>query len=739
MTEATGVDLQRLASLLQAISRNAADPHELAEVTYLEVARFTEPDIFEIGLFEGDAYRTLIRVVEGTRVENQQVEDVQNRADLLTWVRKTGEALLISDFEREKDVLPAASILTAEELPSSGLFIPLRFGDRVLGVMSLQSKHSDAFSVEDRDLLAIVSSSITPALATTGLAGEIEFLTLQMLLIQQVSRLLMTLEPLSDRMARIVTLLSQFLEVGEIALYEQVEDEIQMRASTQAINPDESEPQSVPDIVARAIDSGEIQSARSAPDPVEDEALTEAQFAFPLNLVDYHMGALHLCCPDGREFDEDQIRVLEMVSQQLAFAILEARNYAQHQQEAWVTTVLLEVARHAARPGDPLAALQAVLQLATLLVGTEWIILLTPGAPTGQLGIATAAGLKRQQTFALAELEIGIQEIGIDQPLKQYEKPIIVDIPAPMDDILQDDQALCLVLSDGHELLGLLLTENEHLSGKQPSLMAGIAHQISLRLENSRLIEKAAAQRSLERELAMARDIQVSFLPSTIPTVAGWEIGVAWRVAREVGGDFYDFITLPDGPHGNRYGIVIADVADKGIPAALYMALSRTLLRTLALEIFDPGACLERVNQLLIHDTNADLFVSVFYAIWEPETGQLTFANAGHNPPLLFTPRQRGTLLRQHGMVLGVQADSTYKTYEMEIDEEQLLVLYTDGVTDALDANEEFFGIQRLESLVLGMPDWQAQLVARRIEERVLQFTGRRDLFDDLTAIILHR
>ncbi|MGD8632597.1 MAG: GAF domain-containing protein, partial [Anaerolineales bacterium] len=488
MTENAGADLQSITALLQAITRSAADPYELAEVTFLEVARFTEPDVFEIGLFEGDAYRTLIRVVEGTRVENQQVEETQHREDLFTWVRKTGEALLFSDFEQEKDSLPADSTLTTEELQASGLFIPLRFGDRVLGVMSLQSNRHGAFSAQDRDLLKVVSSSIAPALATTGLAGEIEFLTLQMLLIQQVSRMLMTLEPLSDRMERIVTLLSQFLEVGEIALYEQVEGEIQLRAQTPASDPDEIEPRSIPEIVVKAIESGAMQFFRSTPDQEEDEDLKGSQFAFPLNIVEHRMGALLLCCPDARKFNDDQIRVLETVSQQLAFAILESRNYAQHQQEAWATTVLLEVARHAARPGDPLAALQAVLQLATLLVGTEWIVLLTYDAPGGQLRFATASGLKRQQTFALAELEIGTQEIGIEYPLKQNEKPIIIDIPAPMDDILKDDQALCLVLSDGQDLLGLLITENELLSGKQPSLMAGIAHQISLRLENSRLI-----------------------------------------------------------------------------------------------------------------------------------------------------------------------------------------------------------------------------------------------------------
>jgi serine phosphatase RsbU (regulator of sigma subunit)/GAF domain-containing protein len=739
MAEQTELDIRSIASILTAISHSAADPNEIAEVAFLEIARLIELDVFELGIFEANSYRTLIRVVEGSREPNLQIDGIGPQTDLLTWVRNSGQAILFSDTQTELDVLPAETILTADQMPRSGLIVPLQFGDRVLGTISLHSEKTDAFRDEDRELLTIVAAAMAPALATVGLAGEIEFLTLQMLLLQQVSRLLMTLEPLSDRMDRVVTLIAQVLEIGEISLYELVDDEIELRAITSLRN-QERVPREVPEIINQAIASGEIQSNVEILDTDGQEAVEEiAHFAFPLRIVHRRLGALHLCCPSGKKFDEEQVRVLETVTQHLAFAILEARNYAQQQQEAWITTVLLEVARHAAQPGDPLSALQAVLQLATLLVGTEWTILLTHAAENGLMQYATSAGLRRQQSFALSEMEISLDDIGLERPYHESDDPVILDIPAPMNDILEDDRAMCLVLSDGQEMLGLLLIENENLTGKQPSLMAGIAHQISLRLENSRLIEKAAARRSLERELAMAREIQVSFLPSSIPIVPEWEIGITWRVAREVGGDFYDFIPLPDGEHGERYGIVIADVADKGIPAALFMALSRTLLRTLAMEILDPGACLERVNQQLIQDTQADLFVSVFYAIWEPETGILEYANAGHNPPLLFTPRQRGELLRDHGMVLGVRSTSRYQTHTLKIGKGQMLVLYTDGITDALDENDDFFGIQRLESLVLGLPDWRAQQVAERIEERVLQFTGQRDLFDDLTAIILHR
>jgi sigma-B regulation protein RsbU (phosphoserine phosphatase) len=267
----------------------------------------------------------------------------------------------------------------------------------------------------------------------------------------------------------------------------------------------------------------------------------------------------------------------------------------------------------------------------------------------------------------------------------------------------------------------------------------GIAHQISLRLENTRLIDEVATRRSLERELATARQIQVSFLPNVLPTHPGWELGTTWRVARDVGGDFYDFIPLSQGPDGPRWGIVIADVADKGVPAALFMALCRTLLRSVAISRTDPGLTLARVNELIFADSKADIFVSVFYAVWEPATGKIAYANGGHNPPLLLERERPARRLTEHGMVLGVSQDISYQTHSLTIPPGAVLVLYTDGVTEAMDFSGQFFGLHRLENLVLGAADWSAQAVADSIAERVSEFGADPDLSDDLTAVVLRR
>jgi sigma-B regulation protein RsbU (phosphoserine phosphatase) len=164
---------------------------------------------------------------------------------------------------------------------------------------------------------------------------------------------------------------------------------------------------------------------------------------------------------------------------------------------------------------------------------------------------------------------------------------------------------------------------------------------------------------------------------------------ITWRLAREVGGDFYDFVPLEPGADGPRWGIAIADVADKGVPAALFMALSRTLLRSVAINRIDPGLTLTRLNNLIFNDAQANMFVSVFYAVWEPGTGRVMYANGGHNPPMVFEPGKRCCFLEEHQMVLGIEAGIDIKPL-LTLDRGSSRPVYR-RVSEASNAGE-FFG-----------------------------------------------
>jgi len=219
---------------------------------------------------------------------------------------------------------------------------------------------------------------------------------------------------------------------------------------------------------------------------------------------------------------------------------------------------------------------------------------------------------------------------------------------------------------------------------------------------------------------------------------------VRWRTAREVGGDFYDYFELP----GNRLGLVIADVADKGMPAALFMTLVRTLVRATVKEIDSPADVLERANDIIVPDARSGMFVTIFYAVLDLDTGVLEFANAGHNLPLVLRG-QNGQLeqLRRGGMALGVQEGNHIQGWKTRLEPGDLLVMYTDGVTEAFSPQEEVFGelrlYQTIESAAARENQDEGGLAAgdllEKIDLAVQEFIGSGLLSDDLTLLVLKR
>jgi serine phosphatase RsbU (regulator of sigma subunit)/uncharacterized membrane protein len=260
--------------------------------------------------------------------------------------------------------------------------------------------------------------------------------------------------------------------------------------------------------------------------------------------------------------------------------------------------------------------------------------------------------------------------------------------------------------------------------------------QIASALQSAKVYRQTLAYQKVEQELALAGQIQASFLPHDLPKIPGWRLNATIIPARETSGDFYDVIPLSNG----RWGIVIADVADKGTGAALYMALSRTLIRTYALQYYQrPDYVLKAANRRILMDTASDLFVTVFYGVLDPTTGTLSYANAGHNPPLLLSAdRATGVqeLLRT-GMPLGILEGQEWKQKEVALDEGVTLVLYTDGIIDAEDEERNFFGSERLRQTVLRYAGQPPEKMQQGILEALRAFVGAAPQFDDITLVVL--
>jgi serine phosphatase RsbU (regulator of sigma subunit) len=250
---------------------------------------------------------------------------------------------------------------------------------------------------------------------------------------------------------------------------------------------------------------------------------------------------------------------------------------------------------------------------------------------------------------------------------------------------------------------------------------------------------QAIAHRKITEELVQAGRVQHTFIPTHSPEIPGYDISGVLLPARETSGDFYDFIELDNG----KLGLVIADVGDKGAGAALYMAMSRTLIRTYAGEnLMSPEQVLHQVNRRILTDTQQGIFLTVVFGILDPEKNTFTYVNAGHNPPLLL--RQENdqvtiTELEKTGTLVGIFAENTWKEKAVLIQPGDVVVLYTDGITEAQNETDEFFGTERLFEVLKTEFSISAEAFRNRILENVQAFTGSSPRLDDVTLIVISK
>ena len=241
---------------------------------------------------------------------------------------------------------------------------------------------------------------------------------------------------------------------------------------------------------------------------------------------------------------------------------------------------------------------------------------------------------------------------------------------------------------------------------------------------------------ALQNELDVASGIQQSILPTVFPSRDDYQIYANMEPARNVGGDFFDVVRL----EGNRVGLAIADVSDKGVPAALFMMSSRTWMKGAANSSPEPGTVLGEVNALLHEDNETQMFVTVLYAVYDPETGEFTYASGGHDAPLLVHPDGSSELLPlTGGIALGIVSDLAYGQNSVVLDHGDTLVLYTDGVTEAMNGEGEQFGIERLRKVFSDRAPKDANEAAHKIFEAVNTFADGAAQSDDITCLTLRR
>lgn len=278
----------------------------------------------------------------------------------------------------------------------------------------------------------------------------------------------------------------------------------------------------------------------------------------------------------------------------------------------------------------------------------------------------------------------------------------------------------------------------------KPIDMDDLSVTIEKAIEQIRFVhesQKAHTQlESLKKDLTTARDIQQYILPQVFPPFPEesdkMDVYASMEAAKDIGGDFYDFFRIDD----ERFAFVIADVCGKGIPAALFMAVSRTMIRSKGSQCDNAGECLTESNRLLASYSVDCMFLTVFYAIYNTNTGFITYCNAGHNPPHLL--RANGTieeLPMADNMIVGAFDNIEYKEDTLQLEHGDTLVMFTDGVTEAMNGAEQEFGVERLDNILSGMAGKGSQQIVEAVKAGVSDFVDDAEQSDDITMLVLKR
>ncbi len=380
-------------------------------------------------------------------------------------------------------------------------------------------------------------------------------------------------------------------------------------------------------------------------------------------------------------------------------------------------------------------------------------VIAVTGAERGFLMLRAEGG---EMAFRVAR---GIDQREVETPRFQVSRSVVEQVaqtgrPILTDNAIEDARfsgkqsimlkglrsILCVPLQVKERTIGLVYVDNRLHAGifsrEDLDLLVAFGSQAGIAIENARLYQVAVEKGRMERELQMAREIQRSLLPAAPPDFPGYELAADWQAAREVAGDFYDFI---DCDEKDDLGVLIADVSDKGAPAAIYMAVARSLIRGNAASADTPLQAIRRANRQIVADSRAGMFVTAFYLLLSPDSGRIRYVNAGHNLPLVVRAGGRVEELKKGGMALGWFEENPLVERELALEKGDLLVLYTDGVTDACNVHLEEFGLQRLWKLVSGCHNTPAPEVLQRINTAVSNFAGEAAAADDITMVIMRR
>ena len=760
-------DLQRRADQLTLIAEVSKSVSASLEVrTLMENVASLIQDRFGypyIHLFTVHPNRRMIEYQAGSGTRSLDLPGYTLPLDdpqgIIPWVAREGLTVVANDVKQDLRYRP--SPLPPEDT-NSELCVPLLYGSRVVGVLDIQSQKLNAFSEDDQYIFEAVADNIATAIHNADLYTTEQWRRQVADGLREVAGLISADVSVDDVLEAILSELDRNLPVDISAIWLMEEDDLYLAACH---NCDENLLEATlyasPEYYDGMLHAlyAEEPIIRKPSDPVWVTGATAgfdqdySGLAVPLRIGDQYLGLITLAHSTPGRYGHEAKTMTTTFASYAAVAIENARLYDSAQEQAYASAALLQVAQAIVSLNDLDEILGTIIRIMPILVGVERAALYQWDAEKDIYRPSQQYGLAEEDERTFWERSFSPGEFAFLDSCRGETGMMACELPDnhglntwlsvdPSQDVNLGNPGAFLYaipIAVKNDLYGVILIEESpgglRFRSRRLEIITGIAQQAALAIQNDLLQKEMVFRERLETEVQLARQIQQTFIPDQLPQYSNWELAARWKTARQVGGDFYDVFELPD----KKLGLIIADVADKGIPAALFMALTRTLVRAAVIESDTPADAMRRVNDLLIPDTRQGMFVTAVYALLDMKANELTYVNAGHNPPLWVKGNGEVQRLTRTAIALGVVTGEPVEQRTIQFDAGDNLLLYTDGLTESFNVGGVFFGEERLIEAIKSCTCGSAHELLDVVESALLNFVQDMPPADDLTMLVLRR
>jgi len=753
-------------ALVSEVSKSVTSTLDLSEIMRQAAALIHEKFGYpHVSLFSVHPNRRLVVYEAGSGKRSEKLEGhaipLDSGKGIMPWVARSGQTVLANDVTKDERYVPSP---LPPRNTRSELCVPLIFNEKVVGLLDIQSDSLNAFTVEDQLMFESVADTMAAAIRNADLYRSEKWRRQTADSLRDVAGLISTNAGVEEVLETILSELDRNLPIDISAIW-LLEDGDLCLSAVHGCDPVQLEGVCVTDptaayAMAEALIS-DVPIIRRPDDPMWPAGLTAgyeenySSIAAPLRVGDRPLGVLTLEHHTAGRYGHEAQAITTTFASYAAVAIENARLYDAAQEQAYASAALLQIAQAVVSLNDLDEILSAIIRIMPILVGVHRAALYRWEAENEIFTASQEYGFSEEEKFWLTEKEFKPESFPLLDlarkenrlvffPVETDESPISwlgirpeVQVKADVDDA--ERLLMAVPLSIKNDQFGIMLVEeaegSRRFRSRRIEIINGIAQQAALAIQNDLLQQEMVVRERLETEVQLARQIQQTFIPQTLPRYSAWQLAARWRTARQVGGDFYDVIELPNG----KLGLFIADVADKGMSAALFMALTRTLVRAAVNETGSPAEAMHRVNDQLLPDTQQGMFVTAVYGVLDVESGDFTFVNAGHNPP--FWVKANGDIekLTRTGIALGVveQPEMIERSISLMVGDR--LLMYTDGLTEAFSPSGDMFGEERLIDVLRSLRDNTAEEILALVEDRLNEFSDPIPPADDLTMLVVRR